>query len=181
MTVTQSPFRATVPEEPSTLQRLRVLAETMTDREVLLDLFFELSNDLFVVADKQGYFHHVNHRWTELLGWSKDELLADKFYAFIHPDDVARTRAAVETMNGKPIGRFVNRYKRKSGGYRTLEWTSSRMHDGKTYAVARDITEMCAACPVQRDCPHLKESPSCPQPVDLTGTREDGTSTGGSS
>lgn len=139
--------------------RLRELDQTMTDEELQLELFFNLSNDLFAIADKSGRFIKVNERWTRLLGWTADELLSVPFYNFIHPEDIERTRQVVVSMNGTPVTRFVNRYRSRDGSYKVLEWTSSKMHNGRTYAVARDITQMCQECPVNRACPHLKDAP----------------------
>lgn len=152
------------------LDRLRELTATMTDAEIEISLFFDLSNDLFAVANKEGYFLRVNKQWTKALGWTERELLSMPFYNFIHPDDVERTARTVAAMNGKPITRFVNRYRGRDGSYHTLEWTASKMHNGRTYAVARDITAICQECPVDRSCPHLKDAPHAADERRRSGT-----------
>ena len=106
--------------------------------------FFELSVDLFCVADSQGYFKNVNSAWERVLGWRPEELIGKKFYDFIVPEDVATTHQAAQSLlNGQTIYQFENRYRHKSGEYRLLSWSSvATSEDGFIYAVARDITDI---------------------------------------
>lgn len=105
------------------------------------EAFFELSQDLLCIAGADGFFKRVNARWTEILGWEKDELLARPFVDFVHPEDRdATARETRQLAQGVPTVRFVNRYAHKEGGHRTLSWSSSTT-GGLFYAVARDITE----------------------------------------
>jgi signal transduction histidine kinase len=61
----------------------------------------------------------------------------------VHPDDRERTAAEAAAIgHGKPTLSFENRYIRKDGTYRVLDWTSTPVvEDGLMYAVARDVTE----------------------------------------
>ena len=54
------------------------------DREA----YFELSPDLLAVANSSGV---VSPAWTDLLGWTKEELTSRAFLDFVHPDDRAKT------------------------------------------------------------------------------------------
>lgn len=102
---------------------------------------FEISNDLLCVANTMGYFIHVNPAFSQLLGYSRDELLNTSFLELIHPEDIDTTlaelrnlRAGVDSLN------FENRYRCKDGAWRWLSWSTPASNgDGLLYAVARDI------------------------------------------
>lgn len=100
------------------------------------------TNDLLCTANAEGYLELLNPAWTRVLGWSLEELRARPYFEFIHPDDLAATRAqatGVAESDGR-FDRFENRYRTRDGGYRTLLWSAST--DGERfYAMAKDITE----------------------------------------
>ena len=39
-----------------------------------------------------GYFTELNPAWERWLGWTREELMAEPFISFVHPDDVEATR-----------------------------------------------------------------------------------------
>ncbi|WP_081685664.1 GAF domain-containing protein [Candidatus Solirubrobacter pratensis] len=108
-----------------------------------LDRIFTLSSDLIAVADFNGCFRRVNPAAEQILGYTEEELLSRPYLDFVHPDD--RERTAVETAaigQGNATLSFENRYVRKDGTLRVLEWqTTPIVEDGFVYAVARDVTE----------------------------------------
>jgi len=109
-----------------------------------LDLFFNLSLDLFCVAGFDGYFKRLNPAWEQTLGYSIDELLARPYVDFVHPDDREATVAQQEriAIAGRPAISFRNRYHCKDGQYRWLSWMATPFpEDQLIYASARDITE----------------------------------------
>ena len=106
-----------------------------------LDQFFDLSLDLLCIADIDGYFLRLNPAWEKILGYTREELMAKRFFDFVHPDDRARTQEALSTLaSQQEVIHFENRYLCKDGTYRWLEWTSAPAGD-RIYAVARDVTE----------------------------------------
>ncbi|GAB2510586.1 response regulator [Lysobacter humi (ex Lee et al. 2017)] len=109
-----------------------------------LDRFFELSLDLLAIATIDGHFVRLNPAWSELLGYSLDELRAKPFIEFVYPDDVARTVAeAGKLAEGADSVAFTNRYRAKDGSYRWLMWQSAPSpEDGLIYAAASDITRI---------------------------------------
>lgn len=115
-------------------QRRRAFAES--------ERWFEMSNGLLCVADREGRFTRVNDAWSETLGYSKGELLSQPFVAFVHPDDRERTIAAAQMLAGGPneLFDFENRYRAKDGRWHWLYW-SARSDDRQIYAVARDVTD----------------------------------------
>ncbi len=107
------------------------------------DRFFSLSNDLLCVATFDGYFTTLNEVWEKTLGFTREELMAEPFVSFVHPDDRESTlEAAARIAEGAVITSFDNRYRTKNGDYRWLFWSAVPAESEKLiYAVARDITE----------------------------------------
>ncbi|NOT07434.1 MAG: response regulator [Gemmatimonadales bacterium] len=107
------------------------------------DRFFTISVDLLCIAKSDGYFKRLNPAFTEVLGWSNEELLARPFIDFVHPDDHAATLREVErqTVEGEPVLHFENRYLHKDGSWRVLSWRSVPQPGGLLYATARDVTD----------------------------------------
>jgi PAS domain S-box-containing protein len=106
--------------------------------------FFELSLDMICIAGLDGYFKRLNPAWEKTLGFSTEELLAQPFVEFIHPDDVAATLAEIRKMDqGADVIRFENRYRCKDGSYRWFAWKAPAIPPGQDYlyATARDVTD----------------------------------------
>jgi PAS domain S-box-containing protein len=108
-----------------------------------LKRIFTLSTDLITVADFDGRFTRVNPAAEQILGYTEEELLARPYIDLVHPDDRERTAAEAAAIGqGKTTLAFENRFVRKDGSYKVLEWTSTpSLEDRLMYAVARDVTE----------------------------------------
>ena len=108
-----------------------------------LDRIFTLSPDLIAVADFEGHFTRVNPAVEEVLGYTQEEFVGMPYLDLVHPDDRERTAAeATEIGQGSATRSFENRYLRKDGSHRVLEWTSTPvLEDGAMYGMARDVTE----------------------------------------
>jgi PAS domain S-box-containing protein len=122
----------------------RDLEARVEERTREADLYFTLSPDLLSIANTGGQFLRVNPAWTEVLGWSADELTSSPFLDFVHPDDRdATSHEAAALAAGERRARFVNRYRGKDGSYRWLSWRTALDPAGhKLYAAARDITAL---------------------------------------
>ncbi len=105
--------------------------------------FFALSLDLMCIAGFDGYFKHLNPAWERTLGWTLAELQARPWIEFVHPDDVAPTVAAAQSIMA--VGSCLsheNRYRCKDGSYRWLQCTAQEIVGQQLmYAIARDITD----------------------------------------
>jgi PAS domain S-box-containing protein len=108
-----------------------------------LDRLFNLSSDLIVVADFTGHFTRVNPAVEQILDYTPEEFLARPYLEVVHPDDREKTAAEMARLRqGKQVMSYENRYVRKDGSYRVLEWTSTPvLEDRFVYGVARDVTE----------------------------------------
>lgn len=106
--------------------------------------FFNESKDLICIANLEGYFTIVNPAFSELLGYSEEELLSKPFIFFTHPDDINKTDEEVALMNreGKSTVKFENRYITKDGKIVHLEWNTTVDEKSKTiFGIARDVTD----------------------------------------
>ncbi|MFP6894996.1 MAG: PAS domain-containing protein [Roseibacillus sp.] len=107
-----------------------------------LNTFFQLSLDLLCIAGSDGYFKRINPAYTETLGYCEEELLADPFLDFVHPDDQEATIGAMEQLaGGQEVTQFENRYRHKDGYYLWFEWSAAASGDELIYALARDVTQ----------------------------------------
>lgn len=107
-----------------------------------LENIFTLSLDMLCVAGFDGYFKHLNPAWSKTLGYTTEELLAQPFLNFIHPEDREKTRTARSNLfDGMDVFSFENRYRCKDGSYKWLLWNSTSVTDQQLiYGTARDIT-----------------------------------------
>src|SRR5919106_840283 len=108
-----------------------------------LDRIFVLSPDLIAVADFEGRFTRVNPAVEQVLGYTQEEFVGRPYLDVVHPDDRETTAAEAASIGeGKRTLSFENRYLRKDGSPRVLEWTSTPVvEDGAMYGMARDVTE----------------------------------------
>ncbi|WP_295364339.1 PAS domain S-box protein [Arenimonas sp.] len=108
------------------------------------DRFFEMSLEVFVVYDPASErWLQVNQMLSDITGYSREELCSRPIFDFMHPEDEIRTRersAALARGDVVPLN-FMNRYRRRDGGYRWMEWMSAPAGDGLVYAVGRDVTD----------------------------------------
>ncbi|HKY39075.1 MAG TPA: PAS domain S-box protein [Polyangiaceae bacterium] len=123
-----------------------VISSDVTERRdaaAQRELLFSVSLDMLCIAGFDGFFKRINPAWCKTLQYSTQELLSRPWVDFLHPDDVARSATAGQTlMEGRDVIDFENRYRRKDGQYRTLSWCATGDPITKMiFAVARDVTE----------------------------------------
>ena len=122
-------------------RRRRSAEESLREKTEELDRFFSVTLDLLCIANTSGYFLRLNPAWERILGYSIEELMANRFFDFVHPDDLAGTQAAIAKLaSQRELDHFENRYRCKDGSYRLLEWTAAPTGE-LIYAAARDMTE----------------------------------------
>src|SRR5882757_179365 len=121
------------------------LAQRVEEKTRERDRIWNVSQDLLVVADRNGVWRTVNPAWTRTLGWSEAELLNRTSDWLEHPDDGGVTGAQMRKLGESAITvRFESRFRHKDGSYRWLSWTGVPDQD-HIYAVARDVTAEKAA------------------------------------
>jgi PAS domain S-box-containing protein len=121
------------------------LAQRVEEKTRERDRIWNVSQDLLLVADRNGVWRTVNPAWTRTLGWSEAELLNRTSEWLEHPDDGGLTRAEVNKLGvSEATVRFESRFRHKDGSYRWLSWTGVPDQD-RIYAVVRDVTAEKAA------------------------------------
>jgi len=117
----------------------------------------------------------VNQHFADLLGYTREELLALDVQAVTHPDDWADTRRNMQELASGRISSYflVKRYIRKDGGVIWTNVTASRLWDEGdepdfVMAAVEDVTERRA---MGRELAHLASFPEQnPYPVLEVGT-----------
>ena len=113
------------------------------EAEIERDRLFNLSIDLLAVGSFDGYLQQLNPAWVRVLGWSRDELMAQPILFFVHPDDQEVIRQAlIRLQDGEPVHGLENRFRCRNGTYRWLSWSSFPYADRKlVFSVVRDISD----------------------------------------
>lgn len=122
------------------------VVEDISDRkhaQAELDRIFHLSFDMLAVASFDGYFKRLNPAWQKTLGYTIEELLAEPFLSFIHPEDINKSLAVFKDLKDDiTLPYFENRLRCRDGSYKWLAWTAVPViSEGLIYCVARDITD----------------------------------------
>ncbi|WP_203236261.1 ATP-binding protein [Methylobacterium crusticola] len=105
------------------------------------DRMWRLSKDVMIIARFDGIITAVNPAWTDVLGWSAEELVGAELVDFVHPADRDSTAAEVGRLEqGLTTLRFENRYRHRDGSYRILSWTAVPAEE-HLHAVGRDVTD----------------------------------------
>ncbi len=105
------------------------------------DGVWRTSRDLFVICGFDGRFRSVNPAWTDLLGYHPAELVGARLEAFVHPEEVAATRAYnIQLMRGVVLRDVDMRIRARDGSYRVISWHCIPEGD-EIYAAGRDVTE----------------------------------------
>ena len=137
--------RAFSQDDVNFLQAIANVIATAFERQQIeeeLNRFFNLSIDMFCIAQTDGYFKRVNPRFEECLGYTQEELLSCSFLDLVHLEDIQDTLSELEKISlGIPTPQFENRYQHKDGSYRWLSWSAIPYGENLCCAVARDVTE----------------------------------------
>ena len=114
----------------------RVRAEEERDR------LFNLSLDLLAVGNFEGYLQQLNPAWVRVLGWSRDDLMAEPMGHFIHDEDAELwTDAQGRLEAGELIQDLQCRFRCRDNTFRWLSWSSFPYPEQRqVFTVVRDIT-----------------------------------------
>jgi diguanylate cyclase (GGDEF)-like protein/PAS domain S-box-containing protein len=114
------------------------------DLQALYPKLIHLMLDTVFVVDRDNQIVFVSDACEALLGYRADELTATPITDYMHPDDLAITRASItRVMNGQPHVDFRNRYIRKDGGIVHILWAAFWSKEvGARIGVARDVTAL---------------------------------------
>ena len=129
-------------EQKRLLIRQNAIDRDLRAKNKQLEDLFEMSQDLIVIANADGYFKKINPKWIEVLGYTESEILSKPFIEFIHPDDRHKTSDMVQQQKDGFIAiKFENRYVTKGGESIWLEWNGTAIDGtGDIFAIARNVT-----------------------------------------
>ncbi|MBW4681444.1 MAG: diguanylate cyclase [Microcoleus vaginatus WJT46-NPBG5] len=109
----------------------------LTHLQALLDL----SGELFCLWGSDPYWQPLNCAWERVLGWTVDEVRAQPWIEFVHPEDVPSSLATMESCVGETVREFEQRCRHRDGSYRWLAWRVLFINENSACAVAQDITD----------------------------------------
>jgi PAS domain S-box-containing protein/putative nucleotidyltransferase with HDIG domain len=164
-------------------ERERAEAERLQAEKFFRDTFEHADVGIAHVSSTDGTWLRVNQRLCDMLGYSREALLATTFAALTHPDDVDENTAAFRRMLAGEQSSYVadKRYLRKDGSiiWAHLNIVQIRKEDGTpdyNLDVLTDITERKQAeealAASQRFSSHLLDTtPTLVYIYDLVETR----------
>lgn len=114
------------------------------DLEALYPKLIHLMLDTVFVVDRDDRIVFVSDACEALLGYRAEELMGTLITDYMHPEDLAITRASIHrVMSGQPHLDFRNRYIRKDGGVVHILWSARWVEEeGVRVGVARDMTAL---------------------------------------
>ena len=120
------------------------LLQKKIDSIANFEFFTRETSDFICVSDLNSYFKEFNLVFITKLGYSKRELLLNTYIKYIYPDDVPKTRDALqELLKGNSPVIFENRIVTKNGELVSVQWTSIiNPSKNLVYSIGRDITEI---------------------------------------
>jgi adenylate cyclase len=107
--------------------------------------FFNLSTDLLCIRNEAGYFQEVNSAWIDVLGWTVEELRSRPWIEFVHPDDSSEALEMEVQCQALALNctlHYKSRYRHQNGTYRWLSWRLSSYHEGLSYGVGQDVSQI---------------------------------------
>lgn len=115
-----------------------------TDLQTLYPKLINQLLDTVFVVNEGSQIVFVSDACEVLLGYRADELIGTLITDYMHPEDLAATRASiVRVMNGQPHVDFCNRYIRKDGGSVHIMWSARWSEEERVrIGVARDVTAL---------------------------------------
>jgi len=123
-------------------ERRDELLRQIESRTAERDRLWALSQDAFMISDRDGIWLAASPAWERILGWPLEELIGRSSAGIIHPEDEERMRREREfVFGGGQAVRFQTRYRTRDGQYRWFSWNAVA-EDDRLYCVARDVTEL---------------------------------------
>ncbi|MFC5435272.1 diguanylate cyclase domain-containing protein [Rhodanobacter umsongensis] len=104
----------------------------------------DLLPDAVCVVSAEGRFLYVSASFERIFGYTSDEVLGQRIFDLVHPDDRAATVEQAERVTGGALQHhFRNRYVHKDGHTVDIQWSARWVPDyGVRIGVAHEVTEL---------------------------------------
>ncbi len=119
----------------------RRAAEALTRSEGNYRTLFEQATDAIFLYGTDERLADVNRRTTQLMGFSRDELLKKNIFEVIVPADHEQVRHCLSDILKEGTRVSIYHYLRKDGTVFPGETNTKLLPDGRLLAMVRDITE----------------------------------------
>ncbi|HEX7586758.1 MAG TPA: PAS domain S-box protein, partial [Anaerolineae bacterium] len=116
--------------------------EALRQREKKFRILFEQSNDAIFIHDDKGHMLDINPRAVDMLGYSREEMLALPTTDYHPPEVVANAMAAFNELVKTDHVRFDSKFRKKGGSVIDVEISVRQIETGSAIfqALVRDIT-----------------------------------------
>lgn len=115
--------------------------QALYQREQEYQMLMEQAADAIVIADATGRLTAVNSRACELLGYTRDELLALRLQELIDPRDLQNEPLYFEELKAGNVVNFERSLQHKNGSMVSVEISAKSLSDGRFQGILRDISE----------------------------------------
>lgn len=106
-----------------------------------LESFFNFIPDLVAINDQKGRIIKTNQAWSQILGYTEDEISSIDYIKIIHPDQLPLLeKLGSELRTKKDKVEYTIKLLHKDGNYRYISF-KTKYHYGLLYTIGRDITE----------------------------------------
>jgi len=104
-------------------------------------LLVEQASDGIFLADSEGRYIDVNSAGSNMLGYTREEILQRSVADIIIPEEIQRLVPEFARYEGGAVTTSEWRFRRKDGSCFTGEVCGRRLPDGRLQGILRDITE----------------------------------------
>jgi PAS domain S-box-containing protein len=120
--------------------------QALRDSEARYRTLLEYASDGIFISDAgTNGFLEANARACEMLGYTRDELLAMRIPDVVHPEDLATHPPDLAILTSGRVGRGQHRLRRKDGAYFVSDISVRRLPDGRVISIVRDVTDRARA------------------------------------
>jgi PAS domain S-box-containing protein len=124
------------------LEEARTVAETAVRRSAEhFQLLVEQASDGIFLADSEGRYIDVNSAGSNMLGYTREEILQRSIADVIFADEIQRIAPEIARYEGGAVTTSEWRFRRKDGSFFIGEVCGRRLPDGRLQGILRDITE----------------------------------------
>ena len=124
------------------LEEARTVAETAVRRSAEhFQLLVEQASDGIFLADSAGRYVDVNSAGSNMLGYTREEILQRSIGDVIVPEEFQRLSPEIARYDAGAVTTSEWRFRRKDGSFFTGEVCGRRLPDGRLQGILRDITE----------------------------------------